>query len=212
MTEEQRFFGIGDKKSSKASFFYRSGRQVLVNTLYICKFLWFLFFFNLLRESAMRRAARQFFFSVRKASACQYFVYLLVRIFLLLFIGPEFYHWLCLSLTHWLTNSLRDVLIDVTLACEDANSKLVKVVTVADVNAEDHVGNSLLHIWELTFGPKANFVQTLSIRLVKILKLKFRQDYEAGVCSAFCRWWFVEVMKLNLGRDSEARFGQDFEF
>ena len=23
---------------------------------------------------------------------------------------------------------------------------------------------------------------------------------------------FVEVMKLNLGRDSEARFGQDFEF
>ena len=41
-----------------------------------------------------------------------------------------------------------------TLACEDANSKLVEVVTVADVDAEDHVGNSLLQIWELTFGPK----------------------------------------------------------
>ena len=39
-----------------------------------------------------------------------------------------------------------------TLACEDANSKLVEVV--ADVDAEDHVGNSLLQIWELTFGPK----------------------------------------------------------
>ena len=38
-----------------------------------------------------------------------------------------------------------------TLASEDANSKLVEVVTVADVDAEDHVGNSLL-IWELTFG------------------------------------------------------------
>ena len=25
----------------------------------------------------------------------------------------------------------------------------------ADVDAEDHVGNSLLQIWELTFGPKA---------------------------------------------------------
>ena len=37
-----------------------------------------------------------------------------------------------------------------TLACEDANSKLVKVVTVADVDVEDHVGNSLL-IWELEF-------------------------------------------------------------
>ena len=46
-------------------------------------------------------------------------------------------------------------LIDVTLACEDANSELVEVVTVADVDAEDHVGNSLLQIWELMFGPKA---------------------------------------------------------
>ena len=37
-----------------------------------------------------------------------------------------------------LTNSLTDCrsvnLIDVTLACEDANSKLVEVVTVADVD------------------------------------------------------------------------------
>ena len=40
-----------------------------------------------------------------------------------------------------------------TLACEDANSKLVKVVTVTDVDAEDHVGSSFFHIWELTFGP-----------------------------------------------------------
>ena len=36
-----------------------------------------------------------------------------------------------------------------TLLCEDANLKLVEVVTVADADAEDHVGNSLL-IWELT--------------------------------------------------------------
>ena len=41
------------------------------------------------------------------------------------------------------------------MACEDANSKLVEVVTVADVDAEDNVGNSLLQIWDLTFGPKA---------------------------------------------------------
>ena len=31
-----------------------------------------------------------------------------------------------------------------TLACEDANSKLVEVVTVADVCDEDRVANSLL--------------------------------------------------------------------
>ena len=44
-----------------------------------------------------------------------------------------------------------------TLACEDAYSKLVEVVTVADVDvdAEDNVGNSLLQIWEPTFGSKA---------------------------------------------------------
>ena len=41
-----------------------------------------------------------------------------------------------------------------TLAREDANSKLVELVSVADVDSEDHVGNSLLQIWELTFGPK----------------------------------------------------------
>ena len=44
-----------------------------------------------------------------------------------------------------------------TLRCEDTNSKLVEVVTVAVVDAEDHVGNSLLQIWKLRFGHKANF-------------------------------------------------------
>ena len=48
-------------------------------------------------------------------------------------------------------------LIDVTLACEDGNSKLVEVVTVVDVDDEDRVGNSLLQIWKLRFGQKANF-------------------------------------------------------
>ena len=44
-----------------------------------------------------------------------------------------------------------------TLACKDANLKLVEVDTVADVDAEDHVGNRLL-IWELTFGHKAKLL------------------------------------------------------
>ena len=35
-------------------------------------------------------------------------------------------------------------MIDLSLACEDANSKLVEVVTVADVEAEDHAGNIFL--------------------------------------------------------------------
>ena len=74
-----------------------------------------------------------------------------------------------------------------TLEFENANSELVDVVTVADVDAVDHVVNNLLQIHELTFGPKTKLLFRLRAQeLVKILKLKFRQDFEAGVCSAFC--------------------------
>ena len=37
-------------------------------------------------------------------------------------------------------------LIDVTLVCEDANSKLVEVVTVADADAEKRVDDSLMEL------------------------------------------------------------------
>ena len=39
-----------------------------------------------------------------------------------------------------------------TLACEDTNSELVEVVTVAVVSAEKRVDNSLVEIWKLKFG------------------------------------------------------------
>ena len=45
-----------------------------------------------------------------------------------------------------------------SLLCEDANSKLVNVVAVANVDDEDRVGNSLLQIWELRFGHKAKLL------------------------------------------------------
>ena len=51
-----------------------------------------------------------------------------------------------------LTDSCLVNLIEVTLVCEDAYSKLVEFVTVAD---EDRVGNSLLQIWKLRFGHEA---------------------------------------------------------
>ena len=64
----------------------------------------------------------------------------------------------CHSLTHSLTHSCLVILIDVTLACEDAISKLVEVVTVADVSDEDRVGNSVMHTWELKLGNKAKLL------------------------------------------------------
>ena len=55
-----------------------------------------------------------------------------------IFIGPSS---LATLVTHSVTDSRLVDLIDVTMACEGANSKLVEVLTVAD---EDCVGNSLL--------------------------------------------------------------------
>ena len=45
-----------------------------------------------------------------------------------------------------------------TLAFEDANSKLVEVDTVAEVDDEDPIGNSLLQIWKLRFGYKVKLL------------------------------------------------------
>ena len=86
----------------------------------------------------------------------------LVFSYQVLFIGPESDHWECLSLAHSLTDSLTHCclvnLIDVTLACEDTNSKLVDIVTVANVDDEDCIGNSLLQIWELRIVHKAKLL------------------------------------------------------
>ena len=65
----------------------------------------------------------------------------------ILFIAPESDHWLPLSLTHVtpLTDSCLVDLIDVTRVCEDANSKLVEVVTIdrtpqSKVNTKSNFG------------------------------------------------------------------------
>ena len=89
-----------------------------------------------------------------------------------------------------------------TLACEDANSILVEVVTVY---AETRVDKSLVQIWNLKFCHQAKFLSRLCVQgLVKILKLKFQRDLEAEILSVFCCRYLVDVMKVNLGGDSEA--------
>ena len=61
-----------------------------------------------------------------------------------IFIGPESDHRECLSVTNSLTDSCLVTLIDVTLACEDGNSKLVEVVTAAEVG---HKVKFLFGLW-----------------------------------------------------------------
>ena len=76
---------------------------------------------------------------------------------------------------------IKDVnLINVTLACEDANSKLVEVLIVAHVDAEDHVGNSLLQILTVAHVDAEDYVGN---SLLQILKLRF--GHEVKFCSDF---------------------------
>ena len=73
-----------------------------------------------------------------------------------------------------------------TLAFEDVNSKLVEVVTVADVDDEDRVGNSLLQIWKRRFGHKVKLLFRLRAQgLVKILKLKFKSSAFGNIFFAY---------------------------
>ena len=95
-------------------------------------------------------------------------------------------------------------LIDVTLVCEDANSKLVGVVTFADVCDVNHVGNSLLQIWKLRFGHKALLLLRLSAQgLVKILDLKVQARFWSEVCSDFQHKFWLRLLKLKFRRDFE---------
>ena len=43
------------------------------------------------------------------------------------------------------------------MPCEDANSKPIEVVTVADVDDEKRFDNSRMQIWKLKFGHEARF-------------------------------------------------------
>ena len=80
--------------------------------------------------------------------------------------SESYFYWTQVqSLATLVSDSLTDCclvdLTDVILAFEDANSKLAEVVTVADVDDEDRLGNSLLQIWELGFGRKVKLLSRL---------------------------------------------------
>ena len=73
-------------------------------------------------------------------------------------------------------------MIDVTLACEDACSKLVEVVTVAKMMMRIMLA-SLLQIWKLRFGHKAKLLfRLLAQGLVKKLKLKLKFGQSVICC------------------------------
>ena len=99
-----------------------------------------------------------------------------------------------------------------TLACDDVDSKLVEVVSVADVNDEDRVGNRLLQIWKLRFGHKVKLLFRLWVQgLVKILKLKFGQYLAADVWLRERSWILVKILKLGLVKILYFLFRRDID-
>ena len=105
------------------------------------------------------------------------------------------------KLTNWLTHSFLVDLTEVTLAFEDANSKLLDVVSVADFDTKECVDERLVYISKLMFDrdfePKCQ---------EKILSVMFCQDFEAR----FWSWIFVKILKLKFCRDFETEFRSRF--
>ena len=62
------------------------------------------------------------------------------------------------------------------------HSSLDDRVSIADVDGEDRVGNSLLQIWKLRFGYKAKICSDFESKVW----LKLSRDFEAEVWSVFC--------------------------
>ena len=84
-------------------------------------------------------------------------------------------------------------------------SKLVEVVTVADVSDEDRVDNTFLQIWKLKFGHKfcSDFEHKVWSRFWswswgEILKLKFGKYFAADVWLRLRGWILVKIVKLDL--------------
>ena len=113
-------------------------------------------------------------------------------------------------------------MIDLTLVCEDGNSKLVEVVTVVDVYDEKQLVTHLVALLKFRCSSSGEILKLVgnittylcwqvffcrfgSLGLViklNFCKSKLRQDFEAGVWSVF---WLrisslilVEILKLCL--------------
>ena len=67
-----------------------------------------------------------------------------------------------------------------TLACEDDNSKLVEVFTVAHVDDEKRVDNSVVQIWKVKFDHHLSFCSDFKHKVSR-----FGQDFEVGVQARF---------------------------
>ena len=65
--------------------------------------------------------------------------------------------------------------------------------TVADVDDEDRVGNSLLQFWKLRFGHKAKLFSDYEHTFVYRTLQRFGQYFEVEVQARFLSWNLVSI-------------------
>ena len=98
---------------------------------------------------------------------------------------------------------------------KDANWKLVEVVTVANVDDEDRVGNSLLHAWELRLGNNDKILfrlwaQGFEVEVqARLLSRSLGQYYAADILQRLWSWILVEMLKLGLVNILSFKFSRD---
>ena len=71
-------------------------------------------------------------------------------------------------------------MIDVALASENDNSKIVEIVTVAHVDHQKHVDNILVQIWKVILVIKLSFCSSFEHKVSK-----FGQYFEVDVQARF---------------------------
>ena len=111
-----------------------------------------------------------------------------------IFIGPESDHWEYLSLTNSLTHSCLVNLIDVTLACEDDNSNLLRLFLLFMLMMR----NVLTTVWcrcgRWSLVIKLSFCSDFEHKVSR-----FGQDFEVDVQARFWSWSLVIILLLMLG-------------
>ena len=106
-----------------------------------------------------------------------------------------------------------------TLPCEDANSKLDVVFTVANVDIGKYVDETLVQIWKLKFSQKTECLFRLWDRglIMFFFKLKFRRHFESlkfgqnYAANGWLKLWSRILdfcLKLGLGTILKFKFSQ----
>ena len=131
-----------------------------------------------------------------------------------LFIGPESDHWLCLSLTHsltdWLTHSLLFIKLywcDVWLV-KMPTQNLLRFLLLLMLMMRN-VLTTIMQFWKLKFGHKAKFCSDFEHKVwPRVWSWSSSETFETEVWSVFCCWGLVRLWSECLVKILMLKFGR----